>query len=162
MSRATVRESLVNFFAPPAVPGLNKVFSSFPKRIEGTWFRYGQPAGTQSGAVGVVDIVSEVEERIAIGGEHSGKKWVHYTVDLHVYLHSVHKHSEDAMADFDSVIDACKDRLRSDRRLENFPVIFESGERLLIGQYGEPTVLEQGATEIWGVIQFEVSEVITT
>ena len=97
-----------------------------------------------------------------MGGEHSGKKWVHYVVELHVYQHSVHKHSEDAMADFDAVIDAIKDKLRSDRRLNNPSVIFEAGEQLLDGVYGEPVVLEQGATEIWGSVRFDVSEVITS
>ena len=162
MSRATVRAAIADFLAPPAVAGLNKVFTSTPKRIEGTWFRYGQPAGTQSGAVAVINLVSEREERIALGGEHSGKKWVHYEVSLDVYSHSVQKLSENAMTDFDSVIDTIKARLRADRRLGNDTVIFESGERSLDGEYGEPRVLNDGATEIWGSIRFEVSEVITS
>ena len=162
MSRATVRAAIADFFAPPAVPGLNTIFRAPPKRVDGTAFRAGQPAGTISGAVGVVDILSDTEERIALGGEHSGKKWVHYIAEIQIYQHSVHKHAEDAMADFDAVIDAIKEQLRSDRRLGNDGVIFESGERMLEGIYGEPVVLEQGATEIWGALRFEVSEVITS
>ena len=162
MSRATVRAAVAEFFAPPAVPGLNKVFTAMPKRVEGTWFRYGQPAGTLSGMVAVVHIESEDEERIAIGGEHGGKKWVHYTVALDLYSHSVHRHAEDAMNDFDAVVDGVKDRLRSDRRLNDWPVIFEAGERQLSGEYGEPVVNADGSTEIWGRVRFEVSEVLTT
>lgn len=162
MSRATVRSAVATYFAPPTVPGLNKVFTAMPKRIEGTWFRYGQPAGTWSGAVAVVHIESEDEERIAIGGEHSGKKWVHYSVALDIYSHSVQRHSEDAMADFDTVIDGVKAALRADRRLNDYPVIFEAGERLLAGEYGEPVVNADGSTEIWGRVRFEVSEVLTT
>lgn len=162
MSRATVRGAVAAFFAPPAVAGLNTLYTAPPKRIPGPAFREGQPAGTPSGAVGVVHIVSETEERIAIGGEHSGKKWVHYTVELQVFQHSIHQHSEDAMADFDAVIDAVKTRLRSDRRLDDWPVIFEAGERSLVGVYGEPRVVQDGSTEIWGAVQFEVSEVLTT
>lgn len=162
MSRATVRSAVLNYFEPPTVAGLNKLFSAHPKRIEGTWFRFGQPAGTESGAVGVVHIVGEYEERIAIGGEHSGKKWVHYTVELQVFLHSVHRHSEDAMNDFDAVIDGVKAALRADRRLDDYPVIFEAGEKALEGEYGEPRVLQDGSTEIWGAVRFEVSEILTT
>lgn len=162
MSRATVRSAVATFFAPPAVSGLNYVFTSFPKRITGDQFRNGQSAGTKSGAVGVVHIISEREERIAIGGATSGKKWVHYTVEMQVYMHSVELLAEDAMADFDTVIDNVKAHLRSDRWLNDYPVIFEAGERELSGYYGEPKVLADGASEIWGAVRFEVSEVLTT
>ena len=162
MSRASVRAAVTTFFQPTAVAGLNKVYSSMPKRIPGTDFRYGQAAGTKSGAVGLVQIVAENEERIAIGGATSGKKWVHYTVELQVYCHSIEMHAEDAMAFFDSVIDDVKATLRSDRWLNDYPVIFEAGERSLVGIYGEPKVLADGASEIWGAVQFEVSEVLTT
>jgi hypothetical protein len=162
MSRATVRQAIVAFFAPPAIPGLNRIYSAAPKRISGPDFRTGQPAGTFSGAVGVVNIMSENEESIGIGGEHSGKKWVHYQVEVQIFQHSVHQLSEDAMDDFDTVMDGVKARLRSDRRLDDWPVIFEAGERSLQGEYGEPRVLQDGSTEIWGAVRFEVSEVLTT
>lgn len=162
MSRATVRSAVATFFAPPAVSGLNAIYTSFPKRIPGNDFRAGQAAGTKSGAVGVVHIISEREERIAIGGATSGKKWVHYTVELQVYCHSIETHAETAMAFFDSVIDGVKAHLRSDRWLNDYPVIFEAGERELSGYYGEPRVLNDGASEVWGAVRFEVSEVLTT
>lgn len=162
MGRATIRAAVVDYFDPPACGFLNKLFTAHPKRIEGTWFRYGQPAGTNSGAVGVVHIVAETEERIAIGGEHYGQKWVHYDVELQLFMHSIHRHSEDAMADFDTLIDNVKAHLRADRRLDDYPVVFEAGERSLTGEYGEPRVLSDGSTEIWGAVRFEVSEVVTT
>jgi len=162
VSRATIRAAVAGFFAPTAVVGLNAVYTSFPKRIPGGQFRLGQPAGTKSGSVAVVNIVSEREERIAIGGATSGKKWVHYTIELQVYCHSIETHSEAAMDFFDTVIDGVKTRLRSDRWLNNYPVIFEAGERELNGYYGEPKTLADGATEIWGGISFEVSEVLTS
>ena len=162
MSRATVRAAVVAFFQPPAVSGLNVVYTSFPKRVPGTDFRYGQPAGTKSGCVGVVNIMRSHEERIAIGGATSGKKWVHYTVELQLFCHSVETHAEAAMDFFDSVVDAVKAKLRSDRWLNDYPVIFEAGERDLEGVYGEPKVLNDGSSEIWGAVKFEVSEVLTT
>jgi hypothetical protein len=162
MSRATVRRAVSVYFEPPTVPGLNKVFTSMPKRIEGTWFRYGQPAGTYSGAVAIVNIESEQEQRIAIGGEHSGWKRVSYTVALDLYQHSIQRLAEDAMTDFDALVDNVKAALRAERRLEDYPVIFEAGEKFLDGEYGEPKVLADGSTEIWGTVRFEVSEVIQT
>lgn len=162
MSRASVRSDVAAFFAPPAVPGLNTIYTSFPKRIPGQDFRAGQPSGTKSGAVGVVHITGEVEERIAIGGATSGKKWVHYTVELQVFCHSIETHAETAMAFFDTVIDGVKAHLRSDRWLNDYPTVFEAGERELAGYYGEPQVLADGASEIWGGVRFEVSEVLTT
>jgi hypothetical protein len=163
MSRATIRSAVATYFAAPSVSGLNKVFTAHPKRIEGTWFRYGQPAGTKSGAVGIVSLISEDEERRATGGATSGKKWVHYRVRLEVYLHSVQKHSEDAMADFDTVIDNIKAKLRADRYLNQAPdVVFEAGEKYLQGEYGEPRTLNDGSVEIWGAVEFEVSEWLTT
>ena len=162
MSRASVREAVVNYFQPPRAIGLNKVFPSMPKRIEGYWFRYGQPSGVASGAVGIVQLVGENEERIAIGGEHSGKKRVRYDVQLELYQHSVQRNAEDAMADFDALVDNVKAALRADRRLGDYPIIFEAGEQYLLGEYGEPKVLGDGSTEIWGAIRFEVSEVLDT
>lgn len=162
MSRATVRSAVATFFAPTAVAGLNSIYTSFPKRVPGNAFREGQPAGTKSGAVGVVHILSEREDRIAIGGAHSGKKWVHYTVELQVYCHSIETHAEAAMDFFDSVIDGVKAHLRSDRWLNDYPIIFEAGEKELAGYYGEPRVLNDGASEIWGAVRFEVSEILTT
>ena len=162
MSRTTIRYDVATFFQPPAVTGLNKVYASIPKRIPGSDFRYGQAAGTKSGAVGVVHILSENEERRAIGGATSGKKWVHYTVELQVFCHSIEMYAEDAMTYFDSVIDNVKARLRSDRTLNVYPNIFEAGERELSGVYGEPVVLADGSTEIWGAVRFEVSEFLTT
>lgn len=162
MSRATVRAAVQAFFKPTAVAGLNAVYTTFPKRIPGGDFRAGQPAGTRSGAVGVVHIITEREERIAIGGAKSGKKWVHYTVELQVYCHSIETHAEAAMDFFDSVIDGVKAHLRSDRWINDYPVVFEAGERELSGYYGEPRVLNDGASEIWGAVRFEVSEILTT
>lgn len=162
MSRATVRAAIRDYFIPPTVPGLNTIYTAAPKRIEGTAFRAGQPAGTESGAVGVIHLVDEWEERIAIGGEHSGKKWVHYTVEMQIFLHSVRRRSEQAMDDFDEVVDNFKAALRADRRLNDWPIVFEAGEKSLEGEYGEPRVLQDGSTEIWGAVRFEVSEILTT
>lgn len=161
MSRATVRAACAAYFTPTAVAGLNTVYTAHPKRIPGPAFRDGQPAGTKSGCCGVIHIDSETEERRAIGGATSGKKWVHYTVEIQLFCHSVEQHSEAAMDFFDSVVDNVKAHLRANRTLDNYPVIFEAGEEELVGIYGEPKVLNDGATEIWGAVRFVVSEFLT-
>jgi len=162
MSRAQVRQAVVDFFAPPAVPYLSTIYKATPKRVPGPEFRNTLPSGTYSGAIAIVNLVAENEERIAIGGEHNGRKWVHYEVALEVKLHSIHTHSEDAMTDFDALIDAIKTKLRSDRRLANDGVVFEAGERYLDSEYAEPEVMNDGSTIIWGIVRFEVSEVLAT
>lgn len=162
MSRTTVRKAVTEFFSPPAVPMLSAVYSSIPKRVPGPEFRKTLSAGTKSGAIAIVAIAGENERRIAIGGEHNGRKRVFYDVILEVKMHSVHTHSEDAMADFDILIDNIKEKLRSDRRLANDGVIFEAGEGYLTGEYADPEVMNDGSTIIWGVVRFEVSEVLNT
>lgn len=162
MSRAQVRQAVVDFFAPPAVPYLSEIYRAVPKRIPGPEFRKTLPSGTYSGAIAIVNLTGEREERIAIGGEHNGRKWVHYEVVLELKLHSIHTHSEDAMDDFDALVDAIKTKLRSDRRLANNGVIFEAGEAYLDTDYAEPEVMNDGSTIIWGIVRFEVSEVLAT
>jgi len=160
MSRATVRAALVSYFTPPAVTGLNTVYSSYPKRIPATAFRYGQAAGTKTGTVGVIHIERSSEERIALGGITSGKKEITYTVGLDLYCHSLQAHSEDAMADFDVVVENVLNKIRADRQLAATNVIFRAGETLLECDFGEPKVIRDGATEQWGVVRFEVVEII--
>ena len=162
MSRATVRSSVATYFAPPKVTGLNTVFTSMPKRAIGSDFRKNVTPGTLSTAIGVVHLDSESEARIAYGGEFSGKKMVRYQVSLDVYSFSLEPHAEDAMTFFDSVIDGIKTSLRNDRRLGNYPIIFEAGEGSLNGVYGEPALQQDGSVSIWGRVVFEVSEVLTT
>ena len=161
MSRALVRSSVTAWFAPPNVTGLYTIARSFPKRFTPGMFRSaaggGQP-GLFSGAVGVVFIVGDSEHREALGGQNSGKKRVEYVVELQMMQHSVHPHAEDAMDDFDLMVDAAKARLRADRQIGTAGLLFQAGENLLEGVYGEPKLLADGATEIWGSIRFDCSE----
>ena len=164
MSRATVRSAVAAWFSPPNVAGLNYVYSAWPKKIDGEKFRSG--SGQPSGAVGVVHINAESEQRIGMGGPFAGqfigRKIVTYDVSLNVRVHSVELRLEDAMAFYDQVFDAAKARIRSDQSLgQGIAVIFQAGETTLTGEHGEPEVMSDGATAIWGRLNFTVEEVIT-
>jgi hypothetical protein len=80
--RVGVRDTLYAFISNPPIQDLNQVFVSFPKRID---FQVNAQAGQMSRAAVVVFIQSETENRLAIGGAHSGWKRVDYSVILQIF-----------------------------------------------------------------------------
>lgn len=168
MSRSTVREAVRNWIGSAQIDTLNQTLSSFPKRIN---FQENAFPGQSSRAAAVVFIENEQEIRIAIGGVASmntggaGKGWkrVDYGIALQVFHHSLQRNAEDAMADFDCLIDAIKERLRSGQHtlgVENPNIIWQAAEPGIDVQYGEPLSNEGGATETWAAIRFTVTEMI--
>lgn len=166
MSRASVRSAVTAFFAPPAVAGLNNVFRSEPRLVQGQQFFAGQPAGVGSGAIGIVFIEAEREQRRAIGGATSGKKRVDYEVGLIVKFRSNKTSGQTAMDDYDIIIDGIKTKLRSDRTLGS-ALIFSAGEG---GEQGVPDIEvisdlpkkdEGNLITVWGVVKFKCCEWLT-
>ena len=168
MSRATVREAVRNWIASAQITTLNQTLSSFPKRIN---FQVNSFPGQNSRAAAVVFIENEQESRIAIGGVGAmaeggfGKGWkrVDYGIALQVFHHSLQRNAEDAMTDFDNLIDAIKERLRAGQHtlgVENPNIIWQAAEPAIDVQYGEPLSNEGGATETWAAIRFTVTEMI--
>ena len=165
MSRAVVRARVQDYIASAQITTLNQVFSSFPKRID---FQVNSFPGQQSRAAAVVFIESEGEERLAIGGvtaqgQGLGIKRVDYQIALQIFHHSLQRNAEDAMGDFDQLIDAIKDRLRNGWHElgENDPdLIWQAAEPSIDVQYGEPLTNEGGATETWAAIRFTVTQMI--
>ena len=153
-----MRSAVAEFFLD-GVDGLNEVYRSYPKLIQAEEFLTGQPPGTATGCVGIVHLTGETETRVAIGGEHDGWKMVRYQLALQLNLRSVEARAEDAMDAFDEVVDGAKALLRSDRRLAS-AIIFEAGEQSLSFDSGEPTVDNSGAVTCWGVLRFEVSQMV--
>jgi len=156
MSRQTVRTAVAAWFAPPNVAGLNTLYTAKPKLIPSTDFRRGQPAGTRTGSVGVVSIIGQAEQRVALGGAFSGWKTVQYVVEIELYCHSNAQRAEDAQDDFDATFDAMIARLRADRTLGSS--VWEAGEEVLEGTFGEPAVVSGSATERWAALRFVVIE----
>jgi hypothetical protein len=168
MSRATVREAVRNWIASAQITTLNQTLSSFPKRIN---FQEKSFPGQNSRAAAVVFIENEQESRIAIGGVQSmasggaglGWKRVDYGIALQIFHHSLQRNAEDAMSDFDNLIDAIKERLRAGQHtlgVDNLNIIWQAAEPAIDVQYGEPLSNEGGSTETWAAIRFTVTEMI--
>ena len=157
--RTGVRNTLYNFLYNPPVEGLNQVFTSFPKRIN---FQVNSQAGQLSRSAVVIFIQSENETRIAIGGATNGWKRVDYGVILQVYQHSLQRDSQDAMQDFDTLIDNIKTRLRSDHNFGDTSgtLVWQGAEPIISATYGEPATVAEGATETFAELQFDVTEMI--
>lgn len=159
MSRAQVRKTLADWVADGNIPNLNKIHLTYPKRID---FKQNAIAGQMSRCQGVVFIAGEQETRIALGGAHNGWKRVDYTVIIALYHHSLERDAEDAMADFDSIVDGIKDRLRSDHNFGDTTgkLVWQGAEPEITCRYGEPSSVEGTATETFAEIEFAVTEMI--
>ena len=157
--RVGVRDTLAKFIANPPIQNLNQVFTSFPKRIN---FQVNALPGQMTRSACVVFISAERENRLAIGGAHNGWKRVDYTVILQLYVHSLHNNAEEAMADFDILIDNIKERLRSDHNFgdESGVLVWQGAEPVILGRYGEPATNQEGATDIFAELEFDVTEMI--
>ena len=159
-SRAAVRIAVSDWIAAANVPNLNQVWTSFPKRID---FQVNSIAGQLMRAAGVVFISNESEERIAIGGAYNGWKRIDYSVDFQIFSHAMHRNAEDAMDDFDAIIDGVKTQLRSGGHTLGLPdgsVIWQAAEPSISVTYGEPATNDGGATETWCAISFTVTQMI--
>lgn len=157
--RGSVRTTLYNFLLTPSITNLNQVFTSFPKRID---YSVNAVAGSMNSAAAVIFIATERESRIAIGGAHSGWKRVDYTVILQIFQHSFERNAEEAMTSFDTLIDAIKDRLRSDHNFGDPTgnLVWQGAEPAINARYGEPATDEEGITMTYAEIEFDVTEMI--
>lgn len=157
--RTGVRATLASFLATPQIVTLNQVFTSFPKRIN---FQVNSTAGQLSRAALVVFIQSENETRLAIGGATNGWKRVDYSIVLQIFHHSLNRNAEDAMTDFDTLVDNIKTRLRSDHRFGDSTgtLVWQGAEPIINATYGEPATVAEGATETYAELQFDVTEMI--
>ena len=157
--RVGVRDTLAKFIANPPITTLNQVFTSFPKRIN---FQVNAQPGQMTRSACVVFIAQERENRLAIGGATNGWKRVDYTVILQLYVHSLHAESQDAMSDFDILVDNIKERLRSDHNFGDTTgvLVWQGAEPVIIGRYGEPATSNEGSTDIFAELEFDVTEMI--
>jgi hypothetical protein len=157
--RTGVRSTLASFLTTPQITTLNQVFTSFPKRIN---FQVNSLAGQLSRAALVVFIQSENETRLAIGGATNGWKRVDYSIILQIFHHSLHRNAEDAMTDFDTLVDNIKTRLRSDHNFGDTTgtLVWQGAEPIINATYGEPSTVAEGATETYAELQFDVTEMI--
>lgn len=166
MSRATVRAAIATWFAPPNVAFLNTIFTSEPKIAGAQSAMAGTAPGTASGAYGIVYIEKEDEMRIGVGGSIQGEKHLIYDVGLIMHFFSSNPTGEGAMADFDTMIEYSKERLRAGRATVlgtagTANPLFNVGEDKggISLQYDLPK-RDANMTYIWAVLQFGVEEII--
>ena len=157
--RAAVRATLYNYLVGASISGLNQIFTSFPKRIN---YQVNATPGQASRAAAVIFIQSEREKRIAIGGATNGWKQVDFTVVLQIFHHSLQRDAEDAMADFDTLVDNIKTTLRADHRFGDTTgtLVWQGAEPAIDTLYGEPVTSDNGATETFAEMRFDVTEMI--
>jgi hypothetical protein len=159
VGRTQLRSTLYNYLTGANISTLNQIFTSFPKRIN---FQVNAQAGQMSRSAIVIFIENERETRLAIGGATSGWKRVDFTVVLQVFHHSLQNNSEDAMTDFDTLVDNIKNTLRASHNFgDNSQVnVWQGAEPAIDCLYGEPVTSDNGATETWAEIRFDVTQMI--
>lgn len=159
VGRTQVRSTLATFIQPPAVGGINQVFTSFPKRID---FQKNSLAGERNRCAAVIFIETENESRIAVGGAFNGWKRVDFGVVIQLFHHSLERESEDAMANFDMVVDNLKEKLRSDHNFgdPSGVLVWQGAEPAIDCVYGEPVSQNGTSTETWASLRFVVTQMI--
>lgn len=159
VGRAQVRSTLAAFIDPPAVDGINQVFTSFPKRIN---FQENALAGEKNRCAAVIFIETETETRIAVGGAFDGWKRVDYTVVIQLFHHSLERNAEDAMANFDMTVDNLKEKLRSDHNFgdPSGVLVWQGAEPVIDAVYGEPISQNGTSVETWASLRFPVTQMI--
>jgi hypothetical protein len=160
VGRQQVRSALATYLAPPTIPGINQVFTSFPKRID---FQVNALPSQLNRCAAVIFIENETESRIANGGVSNGWKRIDYSIALQLFHHSLERNSEDAMADLDIIIDDLKEILRAgDHRLgdTNGVQIWQAAEATIDVTYGEPLSQKGTSTETWATVRFIVTQMI--
>ena len=171
MSRQEVRSAVTTFMAGQAIPNLIQVHKSFPKTDDFDWSVNSAP-GAVSKCIGVVFIQSESEQRISTGGgvaatgADNGWKQLNYMVELQLFFRSWQDTGEDAMDDFDTIIEACKGALRSGGHrlgLTDGTVIWQAAEPSIAVTYGMPmaNTVQEGAIDIWAAMRFTVVQMVT-
>lgn len=159
VGRVQVRSTLATFIEPPAVDGINQVFTSFPKRLD---FQKMALAGERNRCAAVIFIETETESRIAVGGAFNGWKRVDYTVVIQLFHHSLERDAEDAMANFDEVVDNLKEKLRSDHNFgdPSGTLVWQGAEPAIDAVYGEPISQNGTSVETWASLRFTVTQMI--
>jgi hypothetical protein len=155
------------YFTTANISGIGTVFPSPPKISRSSDAMANVPAGTPSGSVLYVEVLSSSEIRVALGGPVAGKKTVSYNLRLHLLFRSRQLKAEDAMDDHDDQVEAILELLRSDRTLGTTslspsPILQNGeGEQGITVQTGMPKETGTGSTILWSIIDSEAVEFIT-
>lgn len=165
MSDSAVRQAIQQFFAAPAIDGIQRVYADVPWFMDGAnWDIFG---GQGWAAVAAVHLDRSSESRLTLPFG-TGSKHVEHNVGLMIqYQYLIPNtleldEAEDSwVTGLDSIIDAVKDRIRSDYTFNSNGVIWQAGEQrddLRITR-DVPSV-DVGRVVCWAVLEFSVTEII--
>lgn len=124
------------------ITGVGVVRRGWAKRDDHADYFRGMPPGTRTGCQIVVHISHQIEGRKALGGAHSGVKFIEYTVELLCFVRSNSGNAEDAQDDVHTLRDNLVAWMRADRTLGG--AVFQAGEHVEHGNsfiefsYGQP------------------------
>jgi len=186
MSADTVTDAVVNWFGPPNVVGLNKVWDAAPWFDGAVNFDLASELGW--GAVSFVHLSREGERRIAMGGSQGGIKKVVYDVAIAIQFKFVIPTDYDPQSGptayrraLNTLLDGMRTRLRQDRTMGTAPgvdglggidiattgSILQAGEG--DGSGGEDIIVERdlprkdvGILWSWNSFNFQVVEMAAT
>lgn len=128
--------------SPLSKAGVGVVRRAWAKADVHADYFLGQDPGARTGCQIIVFIPRHSEQRIALGGAHSGMKQVTYEVQLLCFIRSRTAFAEDAQDDVYALRDALVEHMRLDRTLGDS--VFQAGEHTDGGmdgidfRYGQP------------------------
>lgn len=160
MAIKAVRLAVKNYFdnGTPfgAVPGLAKVHRAKPRNWVDTDFALDASTGIMSSSVAYPYFEGATESRIA-----TGEKRIDYVVALIFQFRSWHTDADDAIDDFDDLVDAIKARVRADKRFGTGGTpIWQAGEHTL-EHASEATQYEVAPQQkLLAFVRFDVTEMI--
>lgn len=171
MSRSTIRAAIADFLnagiTAGDLPMLTTVYPYPPKITAEGQFLPPDNVSQQSGAAVYIHLVSQDEQRIAIGGPTSGRKMVTYQVGLITYLLSVQTDVQKAGADNDTLLDGLVSYIRTNRTA-NSTAIFQWGEGNQAGApdihviASMPLLLRLEASVTWSTLEVTALEIDVT
>lgn len=173
MGRKFIRQAVAAWFQPPAVAGLNTVYTAPHRWAPGQDFFNAAAPGLPSGAVAFPYVEQSHRQRISMQGAPAGGKFSYYTVALVIRFKSNEGQVELAQDDHDDILDAMVVRLEQDKQLGTGPTFAVPNPVEQIFQAGEgdspsgtdvhvmsdmPKLLQNGQVVIFSSIRFEVME----
>lgn len=157
MSRVAVRSALAQWLQAA------DIFDDV-RRAKVVWQPPTFPAGSPSYRCNAyVLLASAHESRIAMGGPTDGMKEIDYTAHVVMHFWSIDPDWEAAQDQFDQIIDALKEQIRSGGRTLGRPdVVFQAGEWTfgIDDQVTEPVTIAGGQMTQVGSVSLEITELI--
>ena len=171
MSKQSVTAGIYEYLKPDNsnIPNFGTLYSALPKIANESDLFLNSFPGQQTGGVIYMFITRQSERRIALGGEHDGRKFRTYDLGLLIVFKSEQQLTEDGQRDFDAFIDALTAFIQANR-VPNIPWsdIFQWGEGTELGgpdiqiDYTIPRTIDGQTLLFQAVAHLTVAEVLDT